>query len=97
MSSNIENIYFECNPTSGEGSDVIEIKPKTIQFDKTSSKRTNDFSYWLLGFAIFSVCGYMTSTLFGGNIDEGKDNSNIDEGKVNNNQENVNNNQENED
>lgn len=93
MSSDIESIYFECNPTSGEGSDVIEIKPKTIQFDKTSSKRTNDFSYWLLGFAIFSVCGYMTSTLFGGNIDEGnidegKDNSNIDEGEVNNNQEN---------
>lgn len=64
MSSNIENIYFECNPTSGEGTDVIEIKPKTIEFDKTNRKRTTDFSYWLLGFVIFAVIGYITAMLF---------------------------------
>jgi hypothetical protein len=71
MSSNIENIYFECNPTSGEGTDVIEIKPKTIQFDKTSSRRTTDFSYWLLGFVIFAVIGYITAMLFNSKGDGG--------------------------
>ena len=72
MSSNIENIYFECNPTSGEGTDVIEIKPKTIKFDKTSSRRTTDFSYWLLGFVIFAVIGYITAMLFNSKGDASK-------------------------
>tara|TARA_Y100000816_G_C26024460_1_gene536098 strand:- start:662 stop:934 length:273 start_codon:yes stop_codon:yes gene_type:complete len=71
MSSNIENIYFECNPTSGEGTDVIEIKPKTIKFDKTSSRRTTDFSYWLLGFVIFAVIGYITAMLFNSSKGDG--------------------------
>jgi len=73
MSSNIENIYFECNPTSGEGTDVIEIKPKTIKFDKTSSRRTTDFSYWLLGFVIFAVIGYITAMLFNSSSSSGSD------------------------
>ena len=33
-------LYLECQPTSGEGSKVIEVKSKDFNFSRTSAKKS---------------------------------------------------------
>ena len=63
----MSGIYLECQPTGGEGSDVIEVKSKDFNFSRTKCKKNQDFSYILLGFTIFAVIGYGIGSAFGKN------------------------------
>jgi len=60
----MSGLYLECQPTGGDGT-VIEVKSKDFNFSRTSAKKSQDFSYILLGFTIFAVIGYGIGSAFG--------------------------------
>ena len=61
----MSGLYLECQPTGSEGGKVIEVKSKDFNFSRTSAKKSQDFSYILLGFTIFAVIGYGIGSAFG--------------------------------